>query len=71
MLSVFAIGETIVIISGGIDLSLGSLIAFTGMILAAIATNKSMKPEQAFLVGLVIAPIVASMKASSSGRITL
>ncbi|MCX6380120.1 MAG: ABC transporter permease [Armatimonadetes bacterium] len=37
LLSIFAIGETIVIITGGIDLSLGSLIAFSGMLLAASA----------------------------------
>ncbi len=34
LLSLFGIGETIVIITGGIDLSLGSLIAFTGMLCA-------------------------------------
>ena len=34
LLSIFAIGETIVIVCGGIDLSLGSLIAFSGMTLA-------------------------------------
>lgn len=36
LLGVFAVGETIVIISGGIDLSLGSLISFTGMLLAIL-----------------------------------
>ncbi len=41
LLSTFAIGETIVIITGGIDLSLGSLIAFSGMLLAATATRLS------------------------------
>lgn len=39
LLSVFAIGETVVIISGGIDLSLGSLIAFSGMTLAFLVTR--------------------------------
>lgn len=39
LLSIFAIGETIVIIIGGIDLSLGSLIAFSGMILAYMVTH--------------------------------
>lgn len=39
MLGVFAIGETIVIITGGIDLSLGSLIAFTGMFMAFLITH--------------------------------
>jgi ribose transport system permease protein len=37
LLSIFAIGETVVIITGGIDLSLGSLIAFSGMLLALSA----------------------------------
>lgn len=39
LLSIFAIGETIVIISGGIDLSLGSLIAFSGMMLAFLVNQ--------------------------------
>ena len=39
LLSIFAIGETIVIITGGIDLSLGSLIAFTGMLAALLTTT--------------------------------
>jgi ribose transport system permease protein len=34
LLGIFAIGETIVIITSGIDLSLGSLIAFSGMLMA-------------------------------------
>lgn len=48
LLSLFAIGETIVIITGGIDLSLGSLIAFTGMVCAALLG--------AFSVGLLALP---------------
>ncbi len=39
LLSIFAIGETLVIITGGIDLSLGSLIAFSGMVLALLVTK--------------------------------
>jgi len=39
LLGVFAIGETIVILTGGIDLSLGSLIGFSGMLLAVIVTR--------------------------------
>lgn len=48
LLSLFAIGETIVIITGGIDLSLGSIIAFTGMICALLLVK--------FSVGLVAVP---------------
>ncbi len=39
LLGVFAIGETIVILTGGIDLSLGSLIGFSGMFLAMVVTR--------------------------------
>lgn len=39
LLSVFAIGETLVILTGGIDLSLGSLIGFSGMLLALVVTH--------------------------------
>ena len=40
LLTIFAIGELLVIITGGIDLSLGSLIAFGGMLLARILTDQ-------------------------------
>jgi ribose transport system permease protein len=53
LLGIFAIGETIVIITGGIDLSLGSLIAFSGMVLAATATGLAGHP-QAIAVTLAI-----------------
>ena len=56
LLSIFAIGETIVIISGGIDLSLGSLIAFSGMMLAFLVNRfDSSHMYTAAAVGLAIA----------------
>ncbi len=39
LLAIYAIGETVVIITGGIDLSLGSLMAFTGMVLGISANG--------------------------------
>src|SRR5438477_12786661 len=51
LLSIFAIGETLVIITAGIDLSLGSLIGFTGMV-AALAVTK-------LGVALVAGPAIA------------
>jgi ribose transport system permease protein len=53
LLSTFAIGETIVIITGGIDLSLGSLIAFSGMVLA-LSVNKLL-PGIAVPVAMLLA----------------
>lgn len=57
LLGVFAIGETIVIITGGIDLSLGSLIAFSGMLMAALVTrfDHTMVTSVAILLGVAIA----------------
>ncbi|NUQ00662.1 MAG: ABC transporter permease, partial [Armatimonadetes bacterium] len=39
LLGVFAVGEAVVIIAGGIDLSVGSLIAFSGMACALVLSR--------------------------------
>ena len=54
LLSIFAIGETIVIITGGIDLSLGSMIAFTGMLAAMLTTTLDERMFTGAAVGLAI-----------------
>lgn len=56
LLAIFAIGETVVIITGGIDLSLGSLIAFASMLLALIVTtlDKRMYTGAAVFLGVVL-----------------
>lgn len=61
LLAIFAIGETVVIITAGIDLSLGSLIAFTGMLTALTVTRfgQSMAPGSAVMLGIVLALGVA------------
>jgi ribose/xylose/arabinose/galactoside ABC-type transport system permease subunit len=53
-LGIAAVGMTFVIISGGIDLSIGSVIAFTGVFLAVILQNTSIHPLLAFALVLVI-----------------
>ncbi|MBY5337589.1 galactofuranose ABC transporter, permease protein YjfF [Rhizobium leguminosarum] len=53
-LGIAAVGMTFVIISGGIDLSIGSVIAFTGVFLAIILQNTSIHPLLAFTIVLVI-----------------
>ncbi|MCW3098075.1 MAG: monosaccharide transporter rane proteinCUT2 family [Chthonomonadaceae bacterium] len=55
LLSIFAIGETIVIISGGIDLSLGSLIAFSGMMLAFLVNKFDTRMFTGGAIALAIA----------------
>ncbi|MGZ2483438.1 ribose/xylose/arabinose/galactoside ABC-type transport system permease subunit [Rhizobium pisi] len=53
-LGIAAVGMTFVIISGGIDLSIGSVIAFTGVFLAVILQKTSIHPLLAFALVLVI-----------------
>lgn len=38
-MALLAVGEAIIIISGGLDLSIGSMVALNGMVLAALMTN--------------------------------
>jgi ribose transport system permease protein len=61
LLSVFAIGETVVIITAGIDLSLGSMIAFTGMVLALFVTKLavSLVAVPAILIAILLTLLVA------------
>ena len=60
LLSTFAIGETIVIITGGIDLSLGSLIAFSGMVLAATAVKMDVTAPPFAIVGAIVVALAVA-----------
>ncbi|WP_172891576.1 galactofuranose ABC transporter, permease protein YjfF [Cohaesibacter sp. ES.047] len=53
-LGITAVGMTFVILSGGIDLSVGSVIAFTGVFLAVILRDTSIHPLAAFALVLAI-----------------
>nr|WP_247750567.1 galactofuranose ABC transporter, permease protein YjfF [Rhizobium sp. E27B/91] len=53
-LGIAAVGMTFVILSGGIDLSIGSVIAFTGVFLAVVLRDTSIHPLVAFAIVLVI-----------------
>jgi len=46
-LAIFAIGEGLVILSGGIDLSVGSIIAFSGVLLSYTVVDRGMPPVAA------------------------
>ena len=53
-LGIAAVGMTFVILAGGIDLSIGSVIAFTGIFLAVMLESTSIHPLAAFVLVLVI-----------------
>lgn len=53
-LGIAAVGMTFVILSGGIDLSIGSVIAFTGVLIAVLLRDTGMHPLAAFAIALLI-----------------
>ncbi|AJQ96991.1 galactofuranose ABC transporter, permease protein YjfF [Gynuella sunshinyii] len=53
-LIVTAVGMTFVILSGGIDLSVGSMIAFIGVLMASLITGFGMHPILAMIISLVV-----------------
>src|ERR1043165_5286900 len=57
IVAIGAVGMTLIIISGGIDLAVGSTIALTGVV-TAIVLNAGMPPSVALLSGIVVGGIV-------------
>ncbi len=55
---IIAVGMTFVIISGGIDLSVGSLVAFTGVLTAKLVTVYHVHPIIVILLALAIGAVV-------------
>jgi simple sugar transport system permease protein len=60
-LGIAAVGMTFVILSGGIDLSIGSVIAFTGVFLAVILRDTGIHPLAAFALVLVITTVFGAI----------
>lgn len=54
-LGIVAVGMTVVILSGGIDLSVGSVIAFSGVFIAVMLRDTGLHPILVFALLLVIA----------------
>jgi ribose/xylose/arabinose/galactoside ABC-type transport system permease subunit len=66
MLGIFALGSAIVIIAGGIDLSVGSMIAFSGSICAAILlllSSNEFGDEQPLGYGVIAVAIAGALVA--------
>jgi len=52
VVGVVAIGETIVMLTGGIDLSVGSVVLFSSVVMSSLSVNHGWSPVLAVLVGL-------------------
>jgi fructose transport system permease protein len=55
VVGVLAIGQTLVIITTGIDLSNGMVMALSGVLIASFAAQKGLNPVLAIVIGLVVA----------------
>jgi fructose transport system permease protein len=55
VVGVLAIGQTLVIITTGIDLSNGMVMALSGVLIASFAAQKGLNPFLAVLIGLIVA----------------
>jgi simple sugar transport system permease protein len=53
-LGIAAVGATFVILSGGIDLSVGAMVAFTSILIATLVTERGVEPLAAIAIALVI-----------------
>ncbi|HEX3849708.1 MAG TPA: ABC transporter permease [Polyangiaceae bacterium] len=60
MLGIFAIGIAFVIITGGIDLSIGSVVGLTGVIIARLTSTATGGLGYPLWVGILVALLVAS-----------
>jgi ribose transport system permease protein len=58
LLAIFAIGETFVIITAGIDLSIGSLIAFAGVLAASLLVKKGVGMAPTILIVLAVSGLI-------------
>lgn len=55
---ILAVGMTFVILTGGIDLSVGSVMALTGTIMAGMMINFGMPPIAGVLIGMVLGAVI-------------
>jgi len=64
VVGVLAIGQTLIIITTGIDLSNGMVMALSGVLIASFASQKGLNPFLAILLGLVVAMVFGMLNGS-------
>jgi fructose transport system permease protein len=66
-----AIGQTIIILTAGIDLSNGAVMAFSSIVMAKLATSGGLPPLLAIVVGLLVAAAFGFANGSLVTRVKL
>jgi ribose transport system permease protein len=67
MLGILSIGSAFVIITGGIDLSVGSMVGLTGVILAKISSNAEGGMGEPLWIGIIVAMAIALLIGLAQG----
>jgi ribose transport system permease protein len=67
MLGIYAIGSGFVIIAGGIDLSVGSVVGLTGVIIAKLSSHATGGGGHSLALGVLVALAVAAMVGLAQG----
>jgi fructose transport system permease protein len=66
-----AVGQTLVILTAGIDLSIGALVVLASLVMGKLASNNGIPGVIAFLIGFVIAVVAALLNGMLVTRIKL
>ena len=61
IMGILSLGMTLAILIGGIDLSVGSVVAFIGVIVASIMVTFSLPPFLAIIIGLLIGLLIGAI----------
>jgi simple sugar transport system permease protein len=64
-LGIIAIGMTVVIISGGIDLSVGSVLAFVCVLLGVLISHQGVDPLLAFVTALILGTLFGALQGAA------
>lgn len=71
MYGIFSIGSGLVIITGGIDLSVGSMLAFLGVLFAMMLSEKHWSPVAAVLTTLAIGTVLGAIHSALITKVRL
>ena len=66
-----AVGQTLVILTAGIDLSIGALVVLASLVMGKLASNNGVPGVIAFLIGFVVAVVAALLNGMLVTRIKL
>lgn len=61
---ILAVGMTFVILTGGIDLSVGPVMALTGTVMAGMMINQGLPPVVAVLIGVILGALIGLISGS-------